>query len=501
MPCFTRLSSLSLVQTGFICAMIAVSLATVSSVTAWGAPSAVAESCSSVVTTATQAKAEAAEQSGDDATATQQYLAAANCGLAKAQRQLGLMLLTGRGGAKNETEAADWLGKAAAQGDALGQLALATLLRNGLGVAKNEVSAHQRYLAAAKQGLPMAQYYVGTQFSSGRGTTMDKVEAARWFYRAAFSGHALAQMAVAHLEISVFDPDRSRREHLIRAYSWARLAGRYTCTSTFKPSINAAAMEPNRKAICETVDVMRAAATDLLKPNELTDAEKLVDAWASGSTILPALSDDAVRNLPRPPIVNQPGDRIAEGPAAKPVAKREFSALDSWMIGQINTAEGPRFIAVLSVFDGSKRRGYIQLICPERSASGPLLILARDLFDTPPQNAEIDHFNGIRIIRTAFANQVALPIDFKLPLSKPMSPVASPNDRVRLNGEILGSGKGTFSFRLDRKDEPEIVVRQRVSRSDPAARTAMAEFDQQNFKPSDLQGALLRCQGLVKPQL
>jgi hypothetical protein len=173
MPCFTRLSSLSLVQTGFICAMIAVSLATVSSVTAWGAPSAVAESCSSVVTTATQAKAEAAEQSGDDATARQQYLAAANCGLAKAQRQLGLMLLTGRGGAKNETEAADWLGQAAAQGDALGQLALATLLRNGLGVAKNEVSAHQWYLAAAKQGLPMAQYYVGTQFSSGRGTTMD----------------------------------------------------------------------------------------------------------------------------------------------------------------------------------------------------------------------------------------------------------------------------------------------------------------------------------------
>lgn len=480
--------------------MIAFSLPMVGEPPAWASPPEAPQACASDATIAAQNKAEAFERDRNEAAAKQHYLVAANCGLAVPQRQLGLMLLSGRGGAKNESEAVGWLLKAATQGDALGQLGLATALRHGAGIAKDEAASHQWYLAAARQGIPMAQYYVGTQFSSGRGTTVDKLEANRWFYLAAVSGHALAQMAIAHQENSAFNLDTRQRQHLVRAYAWARLAGRYTCSSAFKPSGNAAALEPSRKTICDFVEQMRAAATDHLKPNELVDAGKMVDAWTSGSTILPILTDDIVRRLSHEPGAKE-GDQVTERQPTKPNRKRELAGLESWMSGQITTAEGARFIAVLTVFDGNKRRGYLQLICPERSVTGPMLLLSRDLFDTPPEKADIDHFNGSPVTRVNPPNHVVLPIDFKLALSKPSAPGTTQPDRVRLTPDILNAGKGTFTFRLNHKDEPDIVVKPRISRTDPAAQTAMAEFAQQNFKPSDLRSALVKCQGFVKPTL
>ena len=81
---------------------------------------------------------------------------AASEGYADAQFSLGMIFVTGRGGVKNEVEAAKWLRKAAEQGLADAQYNLGVAFTTGQGVAKNEVEAVKWYRKAAEQGFAKA---------------------------------------------------------------------------------------------------------------------------------------------------------------------------------------------------------------------------------------------------------------------------------------------------------------------------------------------------------
>ncbi len=95
--------------------------------------------------------------------------------------------------AKDYAQAAQWYGKAAAQGNAYAQTQLGNLYQHGLGVAKDEVQAAQWFRKAADQGLPGAQFYLAWMYRSGLGVSKDYGQAVQWFRRASDQGFAAAQ--------------------------------------------------------------------------------------------------------------------------------------------------------------------------------------------------------------------------------------------------------------------------------------------------------------------
>ncbi len=98
---------------------------------------------------------------------------------------------------KEPTEAANWLRKAAEQGNSDAQFQLGYLYDslfkniylngqtdNG-GLPFDDAEAFKWYLKAAKQGNISAQFYLGAKYSLGRGVLEDDIEALAWLNIAA----------------------------------------------------------------------------------------------------------------------------------------------------------------------------------------------------------------------------------------------------------------------------------------------------------------------------
>ncbi|HEX5379516.1 MAG TPA: SEL1-like repeat protein, partial [Phenylobacterium sp.] len=77
---------------------------------------------------------------------------AAEGGDRRAMHNLGMAFISGSGGAKNSTTAAQWFRRAAELGLVDSQFNLATLYERGLGVSLNPAEAYKWYLIAAKTG-------------------------------------------------------------------------------------------------------------------------------------------------------------------------------------------------------------------------------------------------------------------------------------------------------------------------------------------------------------
>jgi hypothetical protein len=99
----------------------------------------------------------AALETGDYATARQNWLALAEDGHADAQYGMGWLRDLGKGMPEDNTEAVRW------------------------------------YRLAAEQGQLSAQYSLGLMLSTGEGVPQDKAEAARWYDLAALQGSLDAQ--------------------------------------------------------------------------------------------------------------------------------------------------------------------------------------------------------------------------------------------------------------------------------------------------------------------
>ena len=118
---------------------------------------------------------------------------AAERGHGKAQYELGVMYVHGRGVAQNYAEAAKWYTKAAEQGEAKAQFNLGVMYAKSQGVVQNHAEAAKWFTKAAEQGVKEAQYLLGEMYISGQGVKASDEKAIQWLRKAAKQGHAKAQ--------------------------------------------------------------------------------------------------------------------------------------------------------------------------------------------------------------------------------------------------------------------------------------------------------------------
>jgi TPR repeat protein len=110
---------------------------------------------------------------------------AAMAGHAMAQNSVGVLLLEGRGVARNDVLALDWFRRAASQGYMRAQFSVGWMLEQGRGAVADASGAAAFYRAAADQGFAPAQVNLGLMLLNGRGVQRDDVQAAILFQRAA----------------------------------------------------------------------------------------------------------------------------------------------------------------------------------------------------------------------------------------------------------------------------------------------------------------------------
>lgn len=136
----------------------------------------------------------------DDSEAFRWFEKAAEAGLAEAQYNLAVMYASGRGVSRNMEAAARWYEAAAEQGIAEAEYNIGTLYGMGLGVPQDEVRAAQWLEKAAAKSLPQAQFNLGVLYEHGRGVRLDAEHAMAWYRRAAEQGYDPAMERLAALE-------------------------------------------------------------------------------------------------------------------------------------------------------------------------------------------------------------------------------------------------------------------------------------------------------------
>lgn len=139
-------------------------------------------------------RARRAEVAGDLKAAFAGYRAAAEARHPKAQNNLGLMLLDGRGAPADPAAGEAWLGRAAAQGHLLAMLNLGRWHDRAAAFdpARYEPAARW-YGEAARIGDPYAGYMAGRYAELGLGRPADPAEARDWYRRASGAGLAEAR--------------------------------------------------------------------------------------------------------------------------------------------------------------------------------------------------------------------------------------------------------------------------------------------------------------------
>ena len=152
----------------------------------------------------------------DDRLAAEWFRKGADKGSAKAQFNLGKILLAG-----GAAEGIQWMKKAADQGLSEAGLAYGSILYFGdHGVAKDQEKAAPYLKIAADAGDPEAQNFYGTLCELGLGVPQDSNEARRWLHKAALQGFVKAQ---SNLGASL-GPQVEDGETRIEALAWLIIA-------------------------------------------------------------------------------------------------------------------------------------------------------------------------------------------------------------------------------------------------------------------------------------
>jgi TPR repeat protein len=151
----------------------------------------------------------------DFRTAISEFTVAAEAGDARAQYSLGEMLLRGLGTTRDETKAAGYLGRAAAQNYAQAQWRLGQLYFQGRGVPRDEAKGADLVRRAADSGLASAQHAMGQLVAEGRGgLPKDPATAAQWFKAAADQNYVPAYCWLGELA--------NRENDAVEAVAWWR---------------------------------------------------------------------------------------------------------------------------------------------------------------------------------------------------------------------------------------------------------------------------------------
>lgn len=121
----------------------------------------------------------------------------ASAGNAKAQYNLAMRHLAGRGVKNDSAEAAKWFERSAVQGLADAQFNLGVLYQRGEGVAQDDRLAVFWYQSAADQDLPRAQHNLATAYAEGKGIARNYPKALEWFTKSANAGVGVSQYSLA----------------------------------------------------------------------------------------------------------------------------------------------------------------------------------------------------------------------------------------------------------------------------------------------------------------
>ena len=136
----------------------------------------------------------------DDARAAQLFEKAASAGHQRAQINLGLLYLRGRGVARDLVQARAWLEKAAAGDEPNALYALGRAMEESHGpVAADSVRAADLYRRAAEKGHALAALRYGLALSDGLGVKRDPVAAQRLLLQAQASGVPEAALALGDI--------------------------------------------------------------------------------------------------------------------------------------------------------------------------------------------------------------------------------------------------------------------------------------------------------------
>lgn len=156
--------------------------------------------------------AQAALEASDYATALRHLRPLAEAGEARAQRELGLMLLAGQGLPCCPADAAMWLRRAAEQDDPEAQYRLGRLLSYGHAPPPELEGWHRSVLAAKDSSAALF-------YPNGIGQPADPAEAALWLERAAATGHAAAafELGLLHGQGRGIPADPGRAADCFRA--------------------------------------------------------------------------------------------------------------------------------------------------------------------------------------------------------------------------------------------------------------------------------------------
>ena len=133
-------------------------------------------------------KGKDAYNSGDYATALNEWKPLAEQGDDSAQYNLGVIYANGEGVPQDYEEAVKWYRLAAEQGHASAQSNLGVMYVNGEGVPQDYEEAVKWYRLAAEQGHAVAQYNLGLMYAKGEGVLQDNVLAHMWFNLGAANG-------------------------------------------------------------------------------------------------------------------------------------------------------------------------------------------------------------------------------------------------------------------------------------------------------------------------
>lgn len=149
----------------------------------------------------------------------------------------------------------------AEQGDAEAQNELGSWYYAGRGVAKDDIEAARWIGLAADQGHVPAQYNLGLLYFRNRGVDGNDAEAAKWYRRAAEQGYAPAQGALGYM----LAYGAGVEENTVIAYMWLELAR------------NGATDEFTRRLYAQ----QRHELAQRMAPAEITEATRLAKEWAA----------------------------------------------------------------------------------------------------------------------------------------------------------------------------------------------------------------------------
>lgn len=124
----------------------------------------------------------------DYAVALREWKPLAEQGFVRAQYNLGLLYVKGRGVPQDYIAAVKWYRLAAEQGHAIAQYDLGSLYYDGLGVLYDYKVTLKWWTLAAEQGHVTAQYNIGWMHAEGQGVPKDYTRAHMWFSLAALQG-------------------------------------------------------------------------------------------------------------------------------------------------------------------------------------------------------------------------------------------------------------------------------------------------------------------------